>query len=379
MVNQQIETPHNNRRNGRRNEPRFLDYRRSPLPLDVALSFLPLPAQQDRSTAVTPRQLVLAGKVHVNGLVETSCHRLVCRYHDKIAVDDVELKRPISLPSYFVCYKPRGIVCSNKRNEGIDREDAVYISDWLSQTFMNRRGQEVCASFDMSDVKSINTVGRLDEESEGLLLLTNDGSFSRLLCDPEFGLSKTYRVVAKGSGYSSLLNSLLQEEGSCPDGEVLARRITEMIDCGNTANFQSSSKSHGTPSKLHFPYENCTVFDVGKLPSQHSSDDSYYALLDLTLREGKTHAVRRIIKNSGLRVFYLSRIQVEGLCDSFAVVKPRNLVEVVAGGFSGGLNSINKDGTLFSDHRDDSLVTLEPGDVVALKSWHVDRIFSLRS
>ena len=42
---------------------------------------------------------------------------------------------------------------------------------------------------------SMKTVGRLDEESEGLILLADDGSFSRLLCDPEFGLGKTYRVV----------------------------------------------------------------------------------------------------------------------------------------------------------------------------------------
>ena len=45
----------------------------------------------------------------------------------------------------------------------------------------------------------MKTVGRLDEESEGLILLTDDGSFSRLLCDPEFGLGKTYRVVVRGS------------------------------------------------------------------------------------------------------------------------------------------------------------------------------------
>jgi len=45
----------------------------------------------------------------------------------------------------------------------------------------------------------MKTVGRLDEESEGLILLTDNGSFSRLLCDPEFGLGKTYRFVVGGS------------------------------------------------------------------------------------------------------------------------------------------------------------------------------------
>ena len=45
----------------------------------------------------------------------------------------------------------------------------------------------------------MKTVGGLDEESEGLILLADDGSFSRLLCDPEFGLGKTYRFVVRGS------------------------------------------------------------------------------------------------------------------------------------------------------------------------------------
>lgn len=378
MVNQEVQTSHINRRDGRKNEPRFLDYRRSPLPLDIALSFLPLPSQKDGSTDMTPRQLVLAGQVHVNDILEMSCHRRVCRYHDRITVHGVVLKRPVPLPRYFVCYKPRGVVCSNKRNEGIDREDAVYISDWLGQTFMNGTPRGAFSSLDMRDMKSINTVGRLDEESEGLLLLTNDGSFSRLLCDPEFGLSKTYRVVAKGSGFSSLVNALCQKEGTFPYCEEFKRRITAMIELGNTTSKISSSETDEKPSKLQFPYESCTVFDVGKLPSQHPFDDSYYALLDLTLREGKTHAVRRIIKNSGLRVCFLSRIKVEGLCDSFAVVKPSSLIEAEVDGFLGQRNSIMKVGTLLRNRMDDSLMILEPGDVVELKTWHVDMIFNLR-
>ena len=45
----------------------------------------------------------------------------------------------------------------------------------------------------------MKTVGRLDKESMGLIVLMDNGSFSRLLCDPEFGLGKTYRVVVRGS------------------------------------------------------------------------------------------------------------------------------------------------------------------------------------
>src|SRR5210317_982999 len=117
----------------KKNAPRFLDYRRSPLPLDVALS-LAIPSN------ISARELVLSGRVHVNEAVETSCHRLVCRNNDCISIyndgDDTSMRRverPISvtipLPLYFICYKPRGVVCSSRKNEGIDREDSVLITE----------------------------------------------------------------------------------------------------------------------------------------------------------------------------------------------------------------------------------------------------------
>lgn len=341
-----------------KNTPRFLDYRRSPLPLDVALSFA-LPVDYGS----TPRELILSNKVHVNDVPETSCHRLVCRHDDKLLVHGVQLQMPLPMPRYFICYKPRGVICSNKRNEGVDRLDAVYISDWLNDAFE----RQTPPIYDHTKIKTINTVGRLDEESEGLLLLTNDGSFSRLLCDPEFGLEKTYRVVAKGCGFSSL-------QSSCLNQDELIKRIIEMIENGNPIEV------FVTPSNAQIRYETCEVLDVGRLPSQHSSDDSYYVLLDLTLREGKTHAVRRIIKNSGLRVFYLSRIKVEGL-DEFAVVKPSTLADAAISGYVLAPNrKIDaKDGNHVTGYCSQSKVVLNPGEIVQLKSCHVDKIFSLRT
>ena len=345
---------------GRRtNKPRFLDYRRTPLPLDVALSFAL--SSDCINKGGTARELILSKKVHVNNVVETSCRRLVCRYSDNITVDGVELERPIPMPKYFICYKPRGVICSNKRNEGIDRSDAIYISDWLREAF----GGHSAPIGTM--IKTINSVGRLDEESEGLLLLTNDGSFSRFLCDPGFGLAKTYRVVAKGSGYNRL-------KSNCGSSYTPAKRITEMIQNANP------SESSESMSKSQIFYESCNILDVGKLPSQHSSDDSYYVLLDITLREGKTHAVRKIIKNSGMCVYYLSRIAVEGL-DKFGVMKPSTLVGADENKFIPVRKSCkaSEDGTLVVEHASGSPNILKSGDIIELTSSHIDQIFNLRT
>lgn len=280
----------------KKNAPRFLDYRRSPLPLDVALSFaLPTLPQTSvpPSAHPSPRDLILEGKVHVNDTLETNCHRLVCRKDDRIVVDGAELERPIGLPRYFVCYKPRGVVCSSRRNDGIDREDSVLISDWLTSVFeKSRTGNNSNITFDTPCVtKAIKTVGRLDEESEGLLLLTNDGSFSRLLCDPEFGLRKTYRVVARGT--VGLPSEKCVHEKDQYSNRALAKKVAQMIEKGNEAPLPFRKRAHSdgteengqgagrniklgdaTTDKPHFPFESCNILDVGKLPMQHSSDTS---------------------------------------------------------------------------------------------------------
>ena len=412
-------------------QPRFLDYRRNPLPLKVALSFAkPISLFEENDSeykndidagvcnigsssgfSSTRGDLILSGRVYVNDQVETNCHRLVCRNDDCISVhtwnydEDDDAPSPqkkmaiskvvamqITMPKYYICYKPRGVVCSAKRNEGIDRTDSILISEWLSNVIHEHLSLSLSLSLDKrifdnyattlkinsfcGEAKTIKTVGRLDEESEGLILLTNDGSFSRLLCDPEFGLHKTYRVVVKGSGYSRLMNSGISEEQF--DKNLLLERLAEMIKLGN--------QHDETSIEPRFPYESCTIIDAGKLPTQHISDDRYYALVDLVLAEGKRHAVRRIIKNAGsmMRVVYLSRIAVEGCI--YDVVKPTTISEAQEMGF------LPVDGKklrmevptgkllLHSDYKQsNSSVLLNPGDMIELRKYDVDRIFHLRS
>ncbi|KAL7540612.1 hypothetical protein ACHAXR_010256 [Thalassiosira sp. AJA248-18] len=435
-----------------KNAPRFLDYRRNPLPLDVALSFALTASSSSSSNttcSISARDLILSGKVHVNNAIERNCNHLVCRNDDRIAVVDeddtssVEVERPIiniALPRYFVCYKPRGVVCSTRRNEGIDRDDSVLISEWLANIIgplkesVENNDSNICTVTEnnTSDTttttialcgdNTIKTVGRLDEESEGLLLVTNDGSFSRLLCDPEFGLEKTYRVVVRGRGYTRMIDAGLsitqcdnecQEEKHSTTTKLVKKRVAEMIERGNQAPTTGTTtpiicnnvhrqptrqKSDSTKSSTHFPFESCHVLDVGKLPTQHSSDDSYYALVDLVLREGKRHAVRRIIKNAGLRVCFLSRISVEGL-DSvyYNVVKPKSIVEAEEWGFLPGgrhrmvvpegklvLRSASHDdcaaaaAAAAAADDDGSAAILHPGHVMELRECDVDRIFALR-
>ena len=131
--------------------------------MDIALSF--------SLVVSSPRELVLSGRVRVNDIVETSSNRLVSRMNDciEVAIDDDNkaswIDVVVPMPRYYSCYKPRGVVCSSSRNV-TDKLDSILISEWL---------ENIVA---LKSSRGLKTVGRLDEDSEGLLLLTDDGSFS---------------------------------------------------------------------------------------------------------------------------------------------------------------------------------------------------------
>ena len=395
----------NNNKKKKKNSPRFLDYRRSPLPLDVALSFSSFSNNiKFDNDNVTVRQLIKAKGVYVNDVIETDCHRLVCRYNDCISVVDEAdvpisnssrcIAKEIAMPRYYICYKPRGVICSTKYNVGIDREDSMLISDWLANISNHRCEQifnnDTATATSKLSTLAIKTVGRLDEESEGLILLTNDGSFTRLLTDPDFGLKKTYRVVVRGSCYSKImLNAPTTNNGN----EYLADKIADMIHLGNQPPSPATTKDTKKQQQQQFPYESIKVLNAGKIPTQHSSDDSYYAVIDIILREGKRHAVRRIINNAtgSIRVCYLSRIAVEGLEGIYDVIKPKSIIDAYELGFlpvDGARHCMDVPQGRMLDHPSDCEnddagqreypIILHPGNVIELQKEDVDRIFALR-
>ena len=126
---------------------------------------------------VAPRgkseELIAAGKVKVNGVTALIGDK-VSPKHDKVTVSG---KKVVSVKKnvYIMLNKPRGFI-----------------------TTMNDEHDRKCVA---ELVKDINTrvypVGRLDRESEGLLIMTNDGEFTNALTHPSKHVSKTYRVTIR--------------------------------------------------------------------------------------------------------------------------------------------------------------------------------------
>jgi 23S rRNA pseudouridine2605 synthase len=120
--------------------------------------------------------LISAGRVSVNGKTELPMGTRVDPVHDVIRVDG-ERVMPPSGHAYLVANKPRGVVSSMADEKG--RPDL--------RTLLAGRENRVFH------------VGRLDTDTSGLLILTNDGEMAHRLAHPSFEVTKTYVALVKGT------------------------------------------------------------------------------------------------------------------------------------------------------------------------------------
>ncbi|WP_243138124.1 pseudouridine synthase [Heliorestis acidaminivorans] len=186
-------------------------------------------------------QMIQAGRVQVNGKTVTELGFKVREKKDKIAVDGKVLSGQED-KVYYILNKPKGYVTTRKDPQG--RPTVIDL---------------------FPDVKErIFPVGRLDQDTEGLLLLTNDGDLAFRLTHPRFGVEKTYHATLKGQ----------------IRGETMAQlaRGVELED-GMTA-----------PAKVRLV-----------------TKDKESTTLELKIHEGRNRQVRRMGEAVGHRVLALSR------------------------------------------------------------------------
>ncbi|MGH2063526.1 pseudouridine synthase [Aerococcus urinaeequi] len=118
-------------------------------------------------------KLIAAGRVKVNGEVVRELGHKVSN-NDRIEVDQVPIYK--EEPVYYVFYKPTGVISAVKDD----------------------KGRKVVTDFFPGIEQRIYPVGRLDYNTSGLLLLTNDGEFANTLMHPRYEINKVY--VAKVEG-----------------------------------------------------------------------------------------------------------------------------------------------------------------------------------
>jgi len=117
-------------------------------------------------------ELILNGRVEVNGEIVTTLGTKV-KKGDGIFVDGKQITRENKV--YFIMNKPKKCVCTNGVQE--DRRKAVDLIDCPQRIF---------------------TIGRLDYDTSGVLLLTNDGDFANLIIHPRHHIAKVYNLTING-------------------------------------------------------------------------------------------------------------------------------------------------------------------------------------
>ena len=157
--------------------------------------------------------LILHGRVSVDGGVVRELGVKIDPASQEICVDRQPLQG--ERLAYWLVYKPRGYLCTNHDPSG--RPLAIDLVPHVHQR--------------------VYTVGRLDEDSEGLLLLTNDGDLANKLMHPRYGVEKTYLVQVAGRPTSEDLDQLLKGV-YLSDGHVRARRVRRLKSQGESTWLQ---------------------------------------------------------------------------------------------------------------------------------------------
>ncbi|MNW36131.1 Ribosomal large subunit pseudouridine synthase B [compost metagenome] len=145
-------------------------------------------------------ELILSGKVQVNGETVTALGTKADPAVDEITVDG----KPVGAEKkmYLVFNKPKGVITSAS-----DPQGRKIVTDYLKGI-----------------TERLYPVGRLDYDTEGLLLLTNDGHFAHMLTHPKHHVPKTYHATVKGVPHGSELDKLkkgvMLEDGMTAPAEV---------------------------------------------------------------------------------------------------------------------------------------------------------------
>ncbi len=207
-------------------------------------------------------QIINEGRVKLNGRPVNIGDKMDT-VKDILSVDDIKVNVPRkSEYLYYLLYKPRGFITTMKDELG-------------RKTIMEL----------VKDVQTrIYPVGRLDKDSEGAIILTNDGAFANLLMHPSHGVSKLYRVTVRPKATEEQIIQL-SDGVVLDDGEKTQPAIIKVI-----------------------------------------ADEPGRTVMEMTIKEGKNRQIRRMCEAVGLGVVRLRRTAIGAV--KLGMLQPGKLREL---------------------------------------------------
>ncbi len=188
-------------------------------------------------------ELISQGKVFVNGKVVSELGLQINEKKDKVMVEGKQIKLPSSFV-YIKLNKPKGYACTTADEKG--RKTIYELIDTDERLF---------------------SIGRLDYDTEGLILLTNDGDFANKVAHPKYAIEKEYRVTIEGQIKESELAVL--RKGVVVDGERMPSAKVEFL-----------------------------------------SEDDKFTKLSVVIDEGQNRQIRRMFEAIGKSIRLLKRVRI---------------------------------------------------------------------
>ena len=195
------------------------------------------------------KRMVKQGSITVNGTMTKDSGLHVDPFNDTVEVDGKGIVYKEFI--YIMLHKPQGVISATEDKREATVLDLLDSEHVLFEPF---------------------PVGRLDKDTEGLLLLTNDGKFAHNLLSPRKHVPKTYEAKVDG-------------DVGADDIAQFALGVT--LDDGYTT----------LPGEL-------------VVLSQEEDGDRIISMISLTIHEGKFHQVKRMFEAVGKKVVYLKRVQM---------------------------------------------------------------------
>lgn len=244
-------------------------------------------------------ELIEAGRVTVNGTQVKELPAWVDPAHDTIKIDGEPLPRtPRSRrgkedtavgKTYLVVNKPRGVISTNDDPEGRAR-----VIDLIDDKRYDR--------------KRLYPVGRLDADSIGMILLTDDGELTHRLTHPSFEATKEYRVTVNGKVDVKDLEKLRKGIYLASPNEI--SKTKSPADPAH-ANSPAEPASAGGPLGWKKSDAKKAAVDAVRIVRvERDTARGDRTMLAITLHEGQNREIRRVLARLGLKVRKLKRVAI---------------------------------------------------------------------
>jgi 23S rRNA pseudouridine2605 synthase len=203
--------------------------------------------------------LIAAGRVRVNGDTVRDMGTMIDPTHDKVEVmnDAHEMVSPEKRPKhvYIILNKPIGYITSTTDEQGVSVIDLITPERQLGVD-------------QIGHIPRLYPVGRLDKDSEGLVLLTNDGTITNMLTHPKYEHEKEYEVTID---------------------TALSRDAQDVLERG--MDIEDGERVRGI-----------RVVHTKKIGKRH--------IVTIVLREGKNRQIRKMFGRLGYRIISLKRTRI---------------------------------------------------------------------